>query len=243
MTFDLISSFAVYYGFGREKELSQYGLAIIDPAGHDKSAVDNLKKSSTLAVAYLSFLELSPENKALPMMSEKDFLYQNGQPLKNIEYNNLLADFCSDKWQKILFERISELYLGFGYDGIFIDTLADIEYFDMSELMRSEQLSAVIAFLRRVRARFPELILLQNNGTEFIYNYTAELIDGICIENPPSFDKSQVEKLCYLKDGLKLKVLLLTDGTYPLLSRQAVKCAAEKHGFLYYHSPEGYLSL
>ncbi len=243
MNINDVLSFAVYYGFGREDEIASFDLAVIEASGHENAALERLKRSGTRLLAYLSFIEVAPESSACSRLSENDFLKHSGRPVMNRAYNNLLADLGSEKWQSILMERITDLYLNRGFDGIFIDTLADIEYFNLPATRKNALVNSAVAFLRRLRGYFPELILVQNNGTEFLYHYTAGLLDGICVENPPAFDAAESEKLRYLKDKYNLTILMLTDGAYDPLSGRKVRAAAELNGFLYYHAKNGYMDL
>ncbi len=243
MKMDEVSSFTVYYGSGRENELARYDLAVIEASGHEKTALERLRRSGTLLLSYLSFIEVSPESVVRSELSEKDFLDNGGQPLINAAYGNLLADFSSEKWQSLLMDRIMDLHLNLGFDGIFIDTLADIEYFSLPESKKDALLYSAADFLRRLRGHFPELILVQNNGTGFLYHYTACFLSGICVENPPALDVSDVEKLRYLKEKFGMKIFMLTDGGYDPVGEHKVKAAAQENGFLYYRAENGYLDL
>ncbi len=113
------------------------------------------------------------------LLGQADLLKRNDLILRNEKYAASLADPRSKNWSRILLNKASELYHA-GYDGIFLDTMADIESPMFSRSEKNEIILALIEIIQKINQRHPQGLLIQNNGVEEVCLYTAGLIDGIC---------------------------------------------------------------
>lgn len=231
-------TFAVYYGYGKEEELSRYDIAIVEPGGHNAEGIGRLEASGTVALAYVSVLEVNSSTPGAQSLREEDFVFEDGRPKCNETYHTKIARLYSDRWLSVLLRRVERLLLCDGYDGIFLDTLADLECLDFSREEYHKMLNAALRLLAGLRSRFPQHLVVQNNGLGKLYSATSAYLDGICWENPPAADPAEIERLgkflCDLSERGDLKILLLLNRDHDLWQRMA-----ERYGFLSYFSHDG----
>lgn len=233
-------NYVLFYGSGNEEKLSEYDLAIVEPMGQDNKTIQYLKDHNTTVLAYISFLEVHPMSNGYHLLQAEDYLTDQGQIIENHAYHTKLVSLHSERWQSILLNHIHQLVALQHYDGIFIDTLADIEYFDFPDEIRNSLINGVIPLMQRIKECFPKLIIVQNNGFEYIYRYTASYIDGICIENPIILTRSFMDMLRFLHEKHEIEVLLLTNHQSDAKCVKKLSKAAMKHGYLHYHASIGY---
>lgn len=248
-------SYTVYYGTGETRRLSEFDLAVVEPQGQNEDNVQILKKSGTLALAYLSVVEINPGDPLFRELENEDFLTVGGKPVINQVCGNLSADLRSSRWQRTLMHLSGRLLLLGGYDGLFLDTIGNVEANYLPQEVRSVQVQAAVEFVRELKKRFPEHLLVQNNGLERLIDHTVSNIDGVCWENPPVHASASqawvgavTGKLRELQMKQGLKVLLLCEKTAgaetgadrPWVS---VRQMAEENGFLFSLSPKDYLGI
>jgi len=177
-------SFAVYYGRGQSEILSQYDIAIVEPAGQNEQSLAALQAAGTLTIAYVSITEIPEYDPHIKMLRPSDYLNVNGSVVSNVEYRTALADLRSKNWVNLLFHRIGRLIRLADYDGIFMDTISNVEWTVLPAGVRAEQQAAAVEIVRHLRTLYPGHILLQNNGLETICEQTAPYINAVCWENP-----------------------------------------------------------
>ncbi|MGV3488009.1 MAG: endo alpha-1,4 polygalactosaminidase [Tuberibacillus sp.] len=215
-----VESYALYYGYGQRERLSQYDLVIIEPKAMTSSDIQYLMRHKTLIISYLSVFEVHPNEPIFRELKEDDFLYVNGQRLVNENFGTYYVDLRSERWMRHLMLETEFRLIMMPSDGLFLDTIGGIELNTLGREIREEQLQAAIQWLKTVRATYPNHLLIQNNGLEFLCQYTAEFIDGILWENPPLTLKesrewvkvvmNRIEKLSQEHD---LKLFLLFEET------------------------------
>lgn len=198
-------NFVVYYGTGRESELSKFDVAVVEPLGHDKEGIRRLRSSGTLVFAYLSVMEISNTSPDFRLLKDEDFLKVRGKPVTNPEYGTYLMKMDSFRWNNILVHKAGYFLTQFGYDGLFIDTAGDVELHSLPDEVRHEQAAAAANLFARIKSMFPGCLILQNNGLEKLCQYTLDAIDGICWENPP-FNRKESDLWCH--EILKRLILL-----------------------------------
>ncbi len=255
--FKQAQKYALYYGTGREGELARFDLVVVDPGGQSDQAVRLLRETGTLVLSYLSVMEIPPFRPEIKLLKNTDLLTENGSLLLNPEYGNYLADLRSKRWLGLLFQQAGRLINQSGYDGLFLDTIGDVEWTRIPGELRDLLLLAAVKIVCELRLMFPGHILVQNGGLEKLCLLTSEYVNGICWENPPltarasrAWTRTITERLAGLQDKYGLRVLLLleaqdktetgNDGTDQF--RQA-EMIAEQRGFLLYQAPFRYLNL
>ena len=238
-----IKNFCLYYGYGKEQELANYDLAIVEPNGQTNDSLKYIQGKGTLVIAYCSALEVTPDLEFMKFAGEHDFLHQQGQRLVNTEYGTYLADLSSKKWLNYLLHQAGKLVINQGYDGLFLDTLGDLEWEILSPETIQKQILAAAHLLAELRQRLPRAILIQNNGLERLLPYTKQYIDGLCWENPPvtpastNWNSNLASYLSQIQREQNVRILVLGEK----LTAQRSERIAREQGFLYYAAPGGYI--
>lgn len=250
-------NYVLYYGHEKTEQMQGFDIAIVEPSGQSPDAVRKLQDTGTLVIAYLSVMEAYSWMPELKLLNEHDFLQNNGQALINPTFNTYIMDLHSERWTSMLIHNTGRLLIQYGYDGLFLDTIGDLESPEIPLSLQNTQLSAAIQFLGRLRKDFSSSILIQNNGLERLCMYSAGLIDGICWENPPfekmecaGWTKSVLGRLDSITQKNRLRTMLLFEepaGSQSMVGvkqttsviQQALDVARNINGLLYF-APQGY---
>ena len=240
---DDIKKFAVYYGYDNEQALMDYELLILEPKAHSKEGLCQLKDAGKLVIAYISIIEISKDDELFCLLSEDDLISFNGSLAINPEYQTYYMDITKEKVRNIIFNRASS-YLKSGYDGIFLDTIGNLDYLASQYLYTNAQ-----KLLNEVKLAFKSCIIIQNNGFLGLCDYTAKYIDAICFENPPLntignllWTYSAIKRLNMVAKEHNLKVLLLEEDIYNKSSIKNffMRRIAKNNGWLYYKGAKYY---
>jgi polysaccharide biosynthesis protein PelA len=246
-----VRNYALYYGVGNENELAEFDLVIVEPLGQSRSNLRKMHQSRTMVIAYVSVMEIHPYHACFGMLQDDDFLNVNGQRLKNEAYGTYLLDLRSTRWLGLLNHHIGKLLLHDAYDGIFLDTIGNVEMNQLSIGVQHIQEQAAISFIKQTRNVFPEAIIIQNNGLESLYLQVAPWIDAICWENPPFENNSAkkwmdmiITRLDKLKKekGIQIMLLLEQSDIEENNKTSLAKKLAFTYGFLVYVAPFQYVS-
>ncbi len=247
----MAQNFVVYYGYGKEDELSVFDLVVVESQGQTRDSVRKLQDKGTLVLAYLSVMEIQSFALEYALLKEEDFLHglgEDGEKLTNEAYSTYLLDLSSARWQRLLLHRAGQL-INSGYDGFFLDTIGDIDTSLVPIAFHSSQLMGAASILKQLREAFPEHLLIQNNGLERLYKCTAMYLDGICWEIPPDYigaDENWVRqawrRIDYLKKEIDLRVLLLLDRDSKEAGKM-VRDIATENGYLFYRAPREYIEI
>lgn len=211
---------------------------MVEPLGHTVEGVRAMQAAGTVVLAYLSVMELAPGAPETRLLGDGDFLCRSGRRLRNEEYGNFLADLRSPRWRGLLLEKAARLLDH--YDGLFLDTVADVEHNAVGAVLRDTLPVAAASLLKELRTRWPDHVLVQNNGLGLLSSWTAPLIHGICWENPCIGQTFWVQRLRALQTEHGLKVFLLLEAPEGQDTGPAEAVAAA-NGFLLYAAPSRYL--
>ncbi len=241
-----VRSFAVYYGRDGLNKLVDFDMVIVEPAAQSPISLSELKKRGILALAYVSAVEVNKSFVENGLLRSEDLLTVRGQPLENSQYGNYLADLRSKNWCLLLWDKIGNLLLHDGYDGIFIDTLGDLEWEIIPKTCRENMYLAAAEFIMSVRDAFPGHLIVQNNGVNEICKFTAELIDSLCWENPSSGslrhwmrNRQVMKQLHRMSKQHGFRVLLLFEGR----RTRSVILGFNKRSWPEYFATKGYLNI
>jgi endo-alpha-1,4-polygalactosaminidase (GH114 family) len=243
--------YAVYYGRGRETELSTYDLAIVEPAGQTPLTLKKMQDEGTLVFAYVSITEIPDYDPLKPLLHEADYLSVNGNIVANAAYATQLANLRSRNWMALLLHRIGVFLRNAGYDGLFLDTISNVEWPILPAGVRAEQQAAAVDLVRRIRKLHPEHLVIQNNGLETLCSDTAPYIDGICWENP-DFVRPETYRW-HEAVRLRLHRIVAEHGTRIMFLQEAGTTSepayesavywAKRERYLHYYSSNHYLEV
>lgn len=247
----MATNYALYYGFGRAEELSRFDIAIIEPKGVSKEEIKYIQSKNTLVLTYVSIIEVHPSEGIFKELQAEDFLLVDGERVTNDEYGTYLVNLQSKKWVNYLLKQVRNHFNQLDSDGIFMDTIGDIEMTGIPETVRQEQLTAIMNLLYALRMLYPNHLFIQNNGLNTVCLTTAPYIDGICWENPPlNLLESKLwvevilERLNQLKEKYGIKVFLLLEESVETERRGYFKAkkVARENNYLLYRAPLQYVT-
>lgn len=235
----------VYYGETlKDRDLKGVDLAILDPNALTPSS---FQSSKTAFIGYVSIGEAEPHRYYWPMVSSAKFLVE-----KNPIWGSWLVDVRSPEWQKLLLETVIPNIFAKGYDGLFLDTVDTAAYLEEKDPIKfKDSKTAMIAFVKELRRRWPDKKIFPNNGLELLSDYGA-VIDGVVVEDlytryhfekkisepTPADETGEKEKML---DAFRkkfnqpvLNILYDTSDKTPLI-REAVK-RSQKKGYEWYRT-------
>lgn len=225
----------------------------MEPEGQTESDLKLMREANTLVLAYVSIMELGDFHPLFSRLEPDDFLVVHGKNVYKEAYRTYVLNLTSKRWRGLLLHHIGRLLLKAGYDGIFMDTIGDVESPELPAVERDGQMQAAAELVKDIRRAFPEHVLVQNNGLEALCTLTAPYLDGLCWENPPFARKESMdwchavlERTLHLQTEFGLRVLLLHEENLLQTNPAAgvvAQTTANKHHFLYYRAPTQYLSL
>lgn len=248
----LAESYALYYGHGNGEKLSLFDVMIVEAKGYTVQQFQDLKASKRVVITYVSVMEVHPTEAIFQELSKEDLLFVDGKLVRNEAFGTFVVNLQSKKWMNHLLGKVHHLLSELKADGLFLDTIGDIEWPSIPLSIKQNQLDAVINFLHVLRLLYADHLFIQNNGLESIYLETAPYIDGICWENPPfSVAESEewidymIQHLTFLQKKFQLKVFLLleesTENEKQAQVYSIAKDVAMEKDFLLYIAPKDYV--
>jgi polysaccharide biosynthesis protein PelA len=251
LTFKQARNFVVYYGHGKADVMSKYDIAVVEPAGQIEQSLQEMHESGTLVFAYISITEVPDYDPFKKLLRESDYLKVNGKIVENKDYHTMLADLRSRNWINLLLHRIGGFLRNAGYDGLFMDTISNVEWPVLPAGVRAEQQAAALELVKRIRTLHPNHLLMQNNGLETLCYETAPYLDGICWENPDfvrpetySWHESVRIKLKKLVSKYDTRILFLQEkSTTTEPGYESAVDWAKREKYLHYLSPDHYLNV
>lgn len=227
------------------KDLERVGMAVLDP---DALPAYAFKDQPVQLYGYLSVGEAEAHRKYWPDVAGKKFL-AGENPLWPGAH---LADIRSKEWRSFLLERRIPEILARGYGGLFLDTVDTAAILEESDPVRyAGSKKAMVDFVREIKRRYPDLLLLPNNATEFLDQYGG-VIEGVVVEG--LYTRYDFEKKIYgktpvaetrgieaLLDGFQSKYqkpvfnLIYEKSVHTPLARYAIKRSRQK-GYLWYRT-------
>lgn len=173
-------SFVVYYGRGPLSGIDTYDIAVLEPEGWTTPHHRQLQAAHVLTMAYLSALEVPPWRAPVAGLRDQDFITVKGKRWVKEPFGNWLARPDSRLWQHYIYEQAESLYRR-GWDGLFLDTLGDVEDEQLAE-HQGWLVPATAELVQGLRRSFPNRPLMVNNGLWQLVPVIAPYIDGVCWE-------------------------------------------------------------
>ncbi|WP_078409081.1 hypothetical protein [Priestia abyssalis] len=178
-------TFALYYGYGKADQLSFFDIAIIEPKGMRPEEIQSIQNRKTLVFSYLSLIEVHPSEPIFASLKKEDFLSVNGRKIRNDSFGTYLMNLRSKRWMDYLLTEARYRLHSMGTDGLFLDTVGDLELAELPSALKADQMDALSNLFYTMDLLYPNHLFIQNNGIESLFLRTAPWIDGIVWENPP----------------------------------------------------------
>ena len=170
---------ACYYGDKPEllKKLENYDLVIMEP---DIENFTPPEKTKTTYIGYVSLGEAERFRWYWYHIEGKKFILWENKNWKD----DFIIDIRSIEWQNLLVEKIIPRILKKGYHGLFFDTIDTPIYLEERNPKKFKGSVEALAYLiHRIRKKYPEIILISNNGLRAIEHFGTHidifLIEGL----------------------------------------------------------------
>ena len=251
--FQKARSYALYYGKNQCSKLAHYDIVIVEPSAQTTKNIQVLQEMNTLVLGYVTIMELGSFHDLYSMLQEEDFLQVNGTKIYKEAFDTYMLNLKSRRWLGLLHHHVGRLLLHEGYDGIFMDTIGNVENPIIPPAERNIQMTEAAELVRSFRQLFPNHVLVQNNGLEQLCTKTGNYLDGLCWENPLFSHKDSqdwcqnvLERIVKLKMEYGVRSLFLHEENQIRLKPSAgimAQAIADKHEFLYYVALDHYIAL
>ncbi|MGM7684395.1 putative glycoside hydrolase [Cytobacillus sp. Hm23] len=190
-----VEDYVIYYGHVNDKlvkELSSYDLIIIEPHQMTTEQVQTIKDSGTIVLGYISMMELATWNEDfVTKVQQDDYLIINNERVYVKDWDTYLMDISKPHYQRLLIDEIDIEIIQKNLDGIFIDTIGDIDDFFYDQPHIANKLrDSYVELLKTVNEQHSDLLLLQNWGFETFKEASKDYVHGIMWED---FDKRKLE--------------------------------------------------
>jgi len=171
----MYDSFGVVYSEIEPKQTEGYNFLIVEPYFYTKQEISNFHSRGLKVVAYISLGEVNESRRYFEEFKEIGF---KG---KNENHGSYYTDLTNPKVKDKFINQIVPELLAFGYDGLFMDTIDAVAPYTIRREMKND----MIELIKKIRAKNPKKILIQNAGF-FLLDETADLVDAVAIEDVAS---------------------------------------------------------
>lgn len=192
-----VRSWCLYYGGWATNvvdRLAPYELVVVDPAalgGKADETIAALHARGCLVAGYLSCFEVAKWHRYLPRVKEEWRVKVDGKNWVPWGANEA-ASLAEPEWRALLVELMSTEVFDHGCDGVFMDTLADLDNPKLPEEERTRQLDGLGAFAAAYDAAYPDKFFIANWTLQRTLPVLAPHIDALCWEDfePKHFEGS-----------------------------------------------------
>ena len=189
------SSWCLYYGgyaTNLVDRLAQYELVVVDPAalgGKADETIAALHARGCLVAGYLSCFEVAKWHRYLPRVKEEWRVKVDGKNWVPWGANEA-ASLAEPEWRALLVELMRTEVFDHGCDGVFMDTLADLDHPGLPEDERARQLEGLGKFAEAYDAAYPDKFFVGNWTIQRTLPVLAPHVDAVCWEDfdPKHFD-------------------------------------------------------
>ncbi|MCM3790859.1 endo alpha-1,4 polygalactosaminidase [Domibacillus indicus] len=191
-----VDSFHIFYGRpDQEKleDLAQQDAAIIEPTAFTKEDLSFLRKKNVMLFGYVSLMQLENWNEELKQhVAPSDYWLQEGERLYVPDWDTYVMNISEPHYRDVLMHKISTEIVEKQMDGIFFDTVDDLDYYFRDDLAAKKAMQAGYKqLLDEVKSAYPDLLIIQNRGFESYKAVSRKKVEGILWEG---FDKQDIEK-------------------------------------------------
>ena len=159
------------YGDFEPRTVSGLEYVVLEPVLFSKADVDQLKSQNKKVLAYISLGEVSVTAGHYPGIKEETLQ-------KNEIWDSYVIDINAPKTREALMILIEEHLEDKGFDGIFLDNMDNYTIYGPTPGKKD----AMLSFLKDVKLRFRESVLMQNAGL-LILDETLPYIDVVAVES------------------------------------------------------------
>ena len=152
---------ALFYGSNPPwDELRAFDVVVVEP-----QHVPDPKAHAgdrTALFAYVSVGEADADRSYLKQIPDA---WKSG---RNSDWGSVVLDQAQPEWPAFFAEQVIKPLWDAGYRGFFLDTLDAYQLFAKTEAERTRQEAGLVAVIRELRKRYPEIRLIFNRGFEIL---------------------------------------------------------------------------
>jgi len=164
-----------YYGSAPlPDELALFDLIVIDPA-----AAHDLKNRAFPPESVYGYVSLGEMRKDDPLSSQLDLSWIKGG---NPTWQSHAMDQTASGWRQFFINRIVAPLRDKGIRNVFIDTMDSYQLFAKTPEDRSRQEAAMIATIKELKAKYPDMRIMLNRGFEVI-EPLKDVVSGMAVES------------------------------------------------------------
>lgn len=205
--FAAAKSWCLYYGGAKPNAVERLGahdIVVIDAHALGDEARDiiaGLRAKGCVVIGYLSCFEVASWHRYLDRVNPKWIVKVNGENWVPWGENNA-ASLGIPEWRKLLVELVKSEVLDYGCDGVFMDTIADLDSGKLPEDQRAIELDGLDKLLSEFRAAYPNIVLIGNWTLQQTLPVVAPYVDAVCWEGfrANRFDPSDPETLKWMQN-------------------------------------------
>ena len=224
---------AFFYGANPPwAELQAFDLVVVDPGHVPNPAAPGLRH--TRLAAYVALGEVQPSRDYAAKIPKAWMVGENK------DWGSRLIDQSRPEWPRFFTDSVIAPLWNQGYRSFFLDTLDSYHLFAKTPEQRAVQEAGMVAVLRAVKLRFPDIRLIFNRGFE-ILPHTHKLVDMVVAESlfqgfdagkgkykvvPPQDREWLMGQLTRVKDDYRLPVLVI--DYVPAAERELARKTAKR---------------
>ncbi|MDZ5783354.1 endo alpha-1,4 polygalactosaminidase [Marinococcus luteus] len=224
--------------------MKNYDVVIIEPVYYSRKQVKAIQQVGTKVYGYINAMEADRWNEALyTQMEEKDFFHRRGSRVYYKQWDSYLMNIDEEHYRQVLLSEVTKQIYAKGCDGVFLDTVGNIddEHENESEILRTQR-AAMAVFMQSIKEKHPHLAIIQNWGFDTLSAVTYPFVNAIMWEGfeyseiaGDEWAQQKIAKLKKLRKKHKIQVLTVSER-----EEEESRKYAESKGFCHFHSPRGY---
>ena len=258
-----IRSWALYYGPAAPDladRLGGYDLVVVAPHALGDDSVETvaaLKARGCLVAGYLSCFEIASWQTYADRVKPEWLVKVDGEIWHPFE-DNTAASLANEEWRALLVELAKTQVFDVGCDGLFMDTIADLDSDKIpDEGLRLRELDGLGKLVAALNETYPDAFLIANRTLQRTLPALSSHIDAVCWTDfaPKYFDDFSVRNwmrgiakgLALRQETHKFRVLSLWNESQPgddIAERQErMRRISAEYGYLPYCTVGGYKKL
>lgn len=150
--------FAIYYGYYADDAVRRYRLAVLD-SDVEKAAIE--QAGERLLLGYLSIGEVASSRAYYPELAEAGLLGATNPNWPDANY----IDMRDERWCRMVVDKLVPAILSGGFAGIFVDTLDNAEFLEVSGPEKcAGMMNGAARIIREIHAAHPDAPIMINRG-------------------------------------------------------------------------------
>ncbi|WP_226528017.1 endo alpha-1,4 polygalactosaminidase [Metabacillus niabensis] len=193
-----MKSFSIFYGKPDQEKLDKladYDAVIIEPTAFTTEQVNLLKASDVKVFGYVSLMQLENWNIELKEhIAASDYATLNGKKIYIKEWDTYVMDLRESHYREALMWKINHYIADKGLDGIFFDTVDDLDYYFHDDIdIQTYMREGYVQLLKDIKSDYPNMLIIQNRGFDTIKTASHTYIDGMLWEGFEAKDITESE--------------------------------------------------